>query len=174
MRVVRLRFHRGLRAGAPGWGLEQDEEFLRADTLYSALTLAALELKGRPLPPLRLTSAFPFANGEYYFPRPLLRHPMLERADVRARYGRLMRELRLLNLDDFLAWLAGRHVDIEAAARREEALRRKIRKVLRPRVALDRPRQNSALYFVTERRFAPDGALFCLVDCAPEDWLAVE
>ncbi len=170
MKLVKLHFQGGLRAGAPGWGLEEEDDLLRADVLYSGLTLAMLDLYGRVLPEMRLSSAFPFVDNRYFLPRPMLPFPSAAGAEISSAERKALRRMKFVEHRYFLAWVQGEVLDLERVMEGADCLTGALRSVLRPRVALDRERRDSALYFVAERRFSQDSGLYCLVECPEESW----
>ena len=86
--VVNLHPHSAFLLGRRGVGQEVTREHVPADTLFSALLMTWLEWGGRAedwvagfpttggevegQPPFLLTSAFPFAGGVRFYPKPLL------------------------------------------------------------------------------------------------------
>lgn len=90
VQIYRLTFNSGFHLGAHGIGTESVRATIPADTLFSALFSAWIRLGGDPEdwasafprtsdkgytasdPPFLLTSAFPYAGGTLFFPRPLL------------------------------------------------------------------------------------------------------
>ncbi len=82
LNVYELRFRAGLHIGRHGIGQEVALAYVPADTLFAALVAVRAQLRGDAgawaerfvhAPPFRLTSAFPFAGGVRFFPRPV--HP---------------------------------------------------------------------------------------------------
>ncbi len=89
VRIYQLTFNNGFHLGAHGIGTESVRPDIPADTLFSALFSAWISLGGDPDawvsafprtsngaydpadPPFLLTSAFPYAPGRLFFPRPL-------------------------------------------------------------------------------------------------------
>ena len=133
--VARSPFHLGER----GVGIEETTEVLRADTLFSALSLALRELghdpddfldryprvrmgeslddsmevellPGDDPPPLRLSSAFPFAGDIYLWPRPSLPPYGLQifgDACLPAELGKTLKKVRFVSQTIFEHWLRG-------------------------------------------------------------------
>jgi len=89
VQIYKLTFNNGFHLGAYGIGTESVRPTIPADTLFSALFSTWIRLSGDPDPwttafphtsngnytpgdpPFLLTSAFPYANGTLFFPRPL-------------------------------------------------------------------------------------------------------
>ena len=85
VQIYQLKFNNGFHLGAHGIGTESVRPTIPADTLFSALLSAWIRIGGDPNawvsaflhpgditdPPFLLTSAFPYAGGTLFFPRPL-------------------------------------------------------------------------------------------------------
>ncbi len=102
VQIYRLMFDNGFHLGAHGIGTESVRATIPADTLFSALLSTWIRLGGDPAdwasafprtsdggyitadPPFLLTSAFPYAGGTLFFPRPLsLSLPDLSPDDIK-------------------------------------------------------------------------------------------
>jgi CRISPR-associated protein Csm4 len=133
--VARSPFHLGER----GVGIEETTTFLRADTLFSALCLTLRELgydlngflgryprvrmaeasasdleieqlPGEEPPPLRISSAFPFAGDVHLWPRPFLPpYGLRTFHDVRlpTQLGKTLKKVRFVSQTIFEHWLRG-------------------------------------------------------------------
>jgi CRISPR-associated protein Csm4 len=124
--AARSPFHIGER----GVGIEETSVILHSDTLFSALCLTLreldedldaflarfprvrveqdvppLSLPGECPPPLRLSSAFPYAGDTYFFPRPLLRPPGLDEIGD-PKLGKTLKKIRFVSQPIFEALLA--------------------------------------------------------------------
>jgi CRISPR-associated protein Csm4 len=174
VKAVRMWFDGGLRLGAFGHGLEGSEEVLGADRLYSALTQACLDLVGQPVPgEVRISSAFPFVEDEFFFPRPILPiKGLTENPELRTHYGKKIKQAQFIPHQAFFAWLAGRDFDMSYAFEgSQEQLSLALANRTVARVALDRQNASSTLYFVNKWCFRSEkSGLFCMVDCAEEEW----
>ncbi len=195
----RTAFHFGLR----GVGLEETAAFCPADTLFSALCLTLREweaggseaLEGwlrrfPPLndggpPPLRLSSAFPYAGEVLFFPKPLL--PANLPAGTRQTQAKTLKKIAFVSEGIFRAWLAqedlnadvrdeqllhgGRVWVTEAEVNKLEPFRDKGAGPIRmwsaqmlPRVTVDRMTSRSSVYQAGVVRFRPGAGLFTLVE----------
>lgn len=131
MQGFRLIPRTALHLGRRGVGLEGTEAFCRADTIFSALCMTLRHLEGEaalaqflerfprqdrpdPIPPFRLTSAFPCAGNVRFLPKPLLSPPISEEA--REQYGKRLKEVHFVSLPIFVAWLNGELLDEHLAA----------------------------------------------------------
>lgn len=198
----RTPFHFGLR----GVGIEETEAFCPADTLFSALCLtrrewegeAALDawlarfppLNGSGLPPLRLSSAFPYAGEVLFFPKPLL--PANLPPGTRQTQAKMLKKIAYVSPGILQAWLAqddlnaqvdddlllqgGRvWVTRDEMGRLAEFRERGTKQIrlwataARPRVTVDRATSRSAVYQAGVVHFRPGTGLFTLVELLDGD-----
>jgi len=190
-------FHFGLR----GVGIEATATFCPADTLFAALCLTlrewegneALEewLRGFPTgpgaspPPLRLSSAFPYAGEVLFFPRPLL--PANLSPELGRSRAKTLKKIEFVSAGILRAWLAQEDLSAELDdelllhggkvwVRRDELdrlepFRTTQRSPIRmwkmdtlPRVTVDRQSSASAVYQAGVVRFKVGAGLFTLVE----------
>ncbi len=195
----RTAFHFGLR----GVGIEETEAFCPADTLFSALCLTLREwdsggsgaveawlarfppLNGGGPPPLRLSSAFPYAGKVLFFPKPLL--PANLPPEMHSSWAKTLKKIAFVSRQIGMAWLA--QEDLSAEANHDQLLHRGRVWVTReelsqlagfydprtgqirmwavealPRVTVDRATCRSAVYQAGVVRFRPGAGLFTLVE----------
>lgn len=130
----RLAARSPLHVGERGVGIEEASVVLHSDTLFSALCLtlrelgedldallarfyrvrveqdaSSLSLLGEDPPPLRLSSAFPYAGDIYFFPRPMLRTPGLDEIGD-PKLGKTLKKIQFVSQPIFEALLAGQSV----------------------------------------------------------------
>jgi len=128
--AARSPFHIGER----GVGIEESSVVLHSDTLFSALCLTLRELgenlntfltrfprvqvekdtrpvslQGEDPPPLRISSAFPYAGDVYFFPRPMVRPQGLDEIGDPG-LGKTLKKILFVSQPIFEALLAGRPV----------------------------------------------------------------
>ncbi len=126
-----------------------------ADTLFSALVQAWVRLGGDPHhwldpfvrnePPFLLTSCFPWAGGQPWFPKPLSFQPTRE-----------WKELRFLREDVFISAAKGK-----AVHSRPDELKQRFWEVQElPRVSLDRCTSRSNLFVMARVRLVRDCGLW--------------
>lgn len=183
--LFRLHFKGPLHLGLHGIGLEAIEERLSSDSLTSALINAAKVLEGEkgaeemvealtsPSPPFVLSSLFPFGphskrQGTYAeaIVRPLT-DPPVEDKKILQRYGKELKRIRYLSVEDFRAWISEKNL---TESQLEEIIEKSMEfskgwwyEEIRPRVALDRRSQNSniwnqaAIWFLKEDQNKEDG-----------------
>ncbi|MDX5347595.1 MAG: type III-A CRISPR-associated RAMP protein Csm4 [Hymenobacteraceae bacterium] len=121
-RIYRLQFLNSalhLARGKEGV-YDQSQQVLHADTLKSALFACALQLYGQDkinqsfLDAFTLSSAFPFYEEEYFFPKPMARIPRLAGLPDE-KQGKKLKKIQFLGKSYFENLLHGRAAEIEAA-----------------------------------------------------------
>ncbi len=202
-------FHFGMR----GVGIEETEIFCPADTLFSALCLTlrewerdgnqALEtwlggfppLNGGRQPPLRLSSAFPYAGQVLFFPKPLLPANVSPRG--RQVWAKALKKVSYVSQGILQAWLAQEELDAElddafllhggsvwVTQGERQALETFVdpatgepqmwAKQTVPRVTIDRLTSQSSVYQAGVVRFRDGAGLYILADFAGSDGGAAE
>lgn len=171
IKIAKLKFKGSIHIGEAGLGLEETSPIIHSDTLYSAIFQAWLRLFNEPMADVLLTSAFPFVDSDYYFPRPLLPIPDFT-AELATQYGKAIKRLRFVDRDHFCKWISGKALDMETMLAKGATVAKTMHTVVRPKVALDRMTSSSNLYFVGEAVFAKrhEAGLFFLVDLNAEQW----
>lgn len=198
--LYHLEFPAGAHFGRQGIGLEETQESFPSDSLVSAL-INAFSLMGEAeevvealrgeSPPFLLSSLFPYGpdgpdtEGKrlYALPRPLTM-PCVKDPGVLQSAGKDLKKIRYLVPSDVVRWLDERPLsedeiqDVRTRAARlakpwnEETGEGWRAVFLRPRVALDRISQNSAIWWCGEVHFRPGAGLYGLVRCEDESWRA--
>ncbi|MDD4281827.1 MAG: type III-A CRISPR-associated RAMP protein Csm4, partial [Candidatus Methanofastidiosa archaeon] len=154
--------------------LQEIDDFVHSDTLFSAICSAWLRLYGvndmtasllasADNPPLRISSCFPYCKETYYFPKLAL--PVEVPEDVRKQY----KSQHFLPQDIFESLLHGivPTKELEAYLSSGKALRHGTEYTY-PRVALDRIDNTSELYESSDYWLADDAGLFFLYECVPQ------
>ncbi len=194
--LYHLEFPGGAHFGRQGIGLEETRESFSSDSLASALINAfslmdeadeVLAALGSENPPFLLSSLLPYGPERkggrrlYALPRPLTM-PRVHDSSVLQSAGKDLKKIRYLEPEDLLRWLDDRPLsedDIQAMRTRAARLARPWNEetqegwhavFLRPRVALDRSSQNSAIWWCGEVHFRPGAGLFGLVRFQDEAW----
>jgi len=171
--LYRLNFVGPLHLGLHGIGLEAVEERLGSDSLTSALINGFAVLEGsrganelveallKSPPAFVLSSLFPFGPAPENksvpleaVPRPLI-NPLLAKKDAVKEYGKDLKRLKYLRVDDLRSWISEvEEVDIEKLIQRSKTLTQEWwREELRPRVAIDRTTSNSSVWNQAAIRF---------------------
>ncbi len=195
--LYHLEFPSGVHFGRHGIGLEETKETLPSDSLASALINAfavmgeaseVLEALRGPNPCFVLSSLFPYGpegpgGGRrlYAVPRPLT-SPEVKSATDLQKSGKDLKKIRYLEPRDALRWLEAEPFDaeeIEAVMGRARRLARPwdgeslegwMAVSLRPRVALDRTSQNSAIWWCSVVHFRDGAGLYGLVRVPDDTW----
>lgn len=200
----RTAFHFGLR----GVGVEETATTCPADTLFSALCLTLREWEGVQelegwlarfpkdgqggLPPLRLSSAFPYAGEVLFFPKPTV-PANLPKATRQIR-AKTLKKVEFVSKGILEAWLAQRDLNGELAddqllhggqvwVTRQELSGLSLSVVGKgngrmwevqtlPRVTIDRMTSRSAVYQAGVVRFAEGAGLYTLVEFLGGDTVA--
>jgi len=177
LKIVQMRFRGPARFGARGFQLEGAEEFVRSDTLFSALCHAWHHLYDEALTdlfvgkdaPFLLSSALPYqqtdGNITYCLPKPMMR-PNIVPDDPVGR--KKLKDVSFLPLDAFRRWIAGDPVEVESIP--EELPMPE--KHFVPRVSISRDTSNSEVYRAARVVFREDAGLYALIqfgDSALED-----
>ena len=173
MYAVKMKIRSPLHIGKEGLGMEEASLLVHSDTLYCAIYSAWQELypfEGEL--PVRVSSAYPYAESTFFFPKPSLPAPGFEDADKRDTYAKDVKKAAFVDQDTFGAWLRGETLDFGAMKERIRLLKENVTDSVRPRVSLDRVSCDTSLYFIGEVLFRQetDCGLFFLVDCTPENW----
>lgn len=173
MLLVKMKFKSPLHVGSGGWGMEETESIIHSDTLYSALMNASIELSGRPLGEIFISSAFPFAGNRLFFPKPMVKFSSAAQGEGYLRdHIKDLKTLKFVVEPCFRTWLSGEPLDVVTMLDMQKELSEWVKSDVRPRVVLDRKTQASQLYFVGHVSFKEGSGLYCLVDPGPhEDYI---
>ncbi|MEW6380264.1 MAG: type III-A CRISPR-associated RAMP protein Csm4 [bacterium] len=194
--LYRLTFHGPVHFGKTGIGLENTEDRLSSDSLSSAI-INAFSVLGEAdqvvkalctdKPPFILSSLFPFGPiGEakelyYALPRPLC-EPHITDNRILKNMGKDIKRVRYLQPQDFGRWIEDKPLtedELRKIIERSQKLAKPCDEGnkngwwiqdLRPRAALDRMSQNSALWLCGALYFADQAGLYGLVNFHDENW----
>lgn len=91
LKRYRLQFTTPLHISSGGYGLESADTFIHSDTLFSAVAVMAVDLLGEAVakehflnadsPSIALSSAFPWRQDVFFFPKPLSLQPEWDRKE---------------------------------------------------------------------------------------------
>jgi CRISPR-associated protein Csm4 len=179
---ARLTFYDRVHFGSLGVGLENTEEILHSDSLYSALChawsalfgaedLAQLIARFHSAPPFVLSSAFPYMRETYFLPKPMSRAPGFEDENIRQEYGKEIKKTSYLSREIFTAWTRGEAFDPEKLSNDRVILTQLGTKELIPRVALGRENARSEIFHVGVVKFAVEAGLYILIRVEDETLL---
>ncbi|HAA33710.1 MAG TPA: hypothetical protein DCD97_00190, partial [Firmicutes bacterium] len=114
MYAVKLKIHSPLHIGKEGLGMEESFVSIHSDTLYSAIYSAWQELfpfEGEL--PFKISSAYPYIENTFFFPKPSLPAPGFEDAEKRDTYAKDVKKTPFVDMDTFQSWINARIIDFE-------------------------------------------------------------
>lgn len=173
--LYKLRFKGAVHFGDTGIDLENVQESVSSDTIFSALINAvsiyygskeATELIDKFLndPPFILTSLFIYHRDMYFLPRSMDDSFIPE--EVKRANGKDLKKIRWLEVRDFIKWQRRESLtigDIKAMKERQSRYTEAFAKEIRPRVVLDRMTQQSSIYHCGYIHFREDAGLYGLI-----------
>ena len=159
MKAVKLKFKTPIRIGELGIGLESTSEVLHSDTLFNAIANALVDINGDLEEfierirggELKISSAFPFREDNYYLPLPILP------------YDRKIKT-NFVSKDVFEKLIAGEMIDIGSGDMPYKVFDL-------PKVVIDRATANTSIYYVSLIRFERNCGLYFIVD---GNWKIIE
>lgn len=184
LKIVKLRFRSAVHLGdnVSGIGLEDSLLIAHSDTLFSSLINAYAELHSENQgvvdelltsfregePPFRITSAFPYQVSQsgltYYLPKPLVDHPSLTDSELKAEYGKFVRNIQLVPIDIFQNWLWGVEEDRDLNKLKEQNIGSFCAREIRPQHARDRLTDAATIYHTGLVHFRHGAGLYFLVE----------
>ncbi len=185
-----LEFLSPLHASSGGFGLGSTEEIIRSDTLFSAICSEAAALFDEKTmdeiffniaePKIFLSSAFPYFDGQLFFPKPLSWRPT-NFNQLTSDDRKQLNKVDYVSLALFKKMLAGEPLDFPIRQEDEENLQYwviaskcwcekrfpeenfKLFKILEmPRVTIDRTSQEATLFHLAQIEFRKNAGLFFL------------
>ena len=149
LRLVKLKFLSPVHFGEVGIGIENSEEILHSDSLFSAICHAWGILYGKAdlddmlrrfdeALPFLLSSAFLYEGDTFFLPKPLCKPPGFENPDIREKFGRDMKKTKYLPLQVFERWVKGVDIPYESITKDYPKYEDGFIPFLIPRVAIDR------------------------------------
>lgn len=189
LKRYRLEFTAPLHISSGGFGLESADSFIHSDTLYSAISVMAVDLLGEKtakemfLDPasqhLALSSAFPWREDVFFFPRPLsLFAGWNKKEEAEVDFNKRWRQTRFISEELLRQALPGGKVFLKkemfGAYYNNNCLSHKkldnfIDNVEIPRVVLDRVSNNANIFHFAQVSFAQRAGLFFLARFASDD-----
>ena len=173
--LYKLRFTGATHFGDTGIDLENVQETINSDTIFSALINAITIYYGVKEagdwierfindPPFLLSSLFVYYKDSYFLPKPLDDSSIPD--EIKAERGKDLKSLKWLEREDFLKWKKQNILTIEALdiiKKKQFEYKRAFVKEIRPRVTLDRITQQSSIYHCGYIYFREDTGLYGLV-----------
>ncbi len=178
--IVKLTFTTPLRIGREKIGLEGLADGLHSDTLFSALCHVWVDLYGQDWledflqtygekPPFILSSAFPFHEDIFFFPRPMIQANLPSDAEIDRKSWK---ELKWLSADNLKRWLDGEVIDPKLLTEDQNRANRCSMEVTVPRVAIDRIHHASNIFYCSHLVFDKKAGLFCILRIFDPSFLA--
>ena len=175
--AIKLRFKGPIHLGEVGVGLENISTFIaHSDTLWAAIVSTWSRLYGNPdellpdseswNPPFLISSAWPFVEDTFYFPRPFSQLPVRLNT-IEYSYLKKLKKTTLLDQKTFEKWISGETIakdTIEELICRIENLKKHVKSSEKPQVFLGPFSTGSRLYYLGLTYFRDNSGLFFLVD----------
>ncbi|MDI9395021.1 MAG: type III-A CRISPR-associated RAMP protein Csm4 [Euryarchaeota archaeon] len=188
LKIIKLNFTSPLHLGEIGIGLEESSLVLHSDTIFNAICNALAKLYGREWvtdflrkfkkePSFRISSGFPFAGQNLYFPKPMSRANINN--DLLQDYSKKLKKTNYLRKDFFEKWIAEEELlekdlkeitDNEAAKGCDEKDSGFGAGFLLPKVSISRESAESSIYFLGSVRFKEDSGIWFILDCSSKEY----
>lgn len=188
LKIIKLNFTSPLHIGEIGIGLEESSLVLHSDTIFNAICNALAKLYGRDWvtdflrnfeakPPFRISSGFPFAGGNLYFPKPMSRANI--HADLLQNYSKKLKKTNYLTKGFFEKWIAEEELsekdlreitENEAAKDYDDKHSGFWTGFLLPKVSISRESAESSIYFLGSIRFKENSGIWFILDCTSKEW----
>lgn len=188
IKIVKLNFTSPLHIGEVGIGLEESSLVLHSDTIFNAICNALAKLYGRDWvtdflrnfkdePPFRISSGFPFADQNLYFPKPMSRANIDE--DLLQNYSKKLKKTSYLTKGFFEKWIAEEKLsekDLKDITENEAAKDCDDKDsgfgtgFLLPKVSISRESAESSIYFLGSVRFKENSGIWFILDCTSKEW----
>lgn len=169
--IYELKFNGPVHFGDTGIDLENVQETVQSDTLFSALMnmmsiyygeKAASDLiaEFEETQPFLISSLFVYTNGKYFLPKPM--DDRFIDARIKKKKGKELKKIKWLVAEEFNKWLSGikpTENDIDRFGKAQEDYNEAFKRETRPRVTLDRSNQQGALYHCGYVHFKKESGL---------------
>lgn len=180
-KIARMKFSSPVHFGELGIGIEETEEIIHSDTLFSSLCHAWASLYGKKdleemldvfknEPPFLLSSCFLYQNQTYFLPKPAVQPPGFEEARIREEYGKSIKKMNYLPAQVFKKWVKQEEITYETLKENYPDYADGFERDIIPRVALDRATSNSSIYHFGLVKFNKDAGLYCLIKVFKKDY----
>lgn len=173
--IFKLKFKGPVHFGDTGIDLENVQEYVSSDTIFSAM-VNALSIYYGPEeaeklikeflqnPPFLLSSLFVFNRELYFLPKPMDDSFIPE--EIKRTKGKELKKLRWLERKDFIKWQRQDSLtneDIQIMKDKQSEYTNAFTREIRPRVTLDRITQQSSIYHCGYLYFKQEAGLYGLV-----------
>lgn len=167
----KLKFKSAVHFGQTGIYLENVQETINSDTLFSALINTVSIYYGNEVdtwiekfktnPPFLLSSLFIYNRDKYFLPRPL--EDSFISKEVKKEMGKELKKLKLIEAQHFLKWQQRTPFtvdDIREMSELSKTYSCPYEREIVPRVTLDRNTQQSSIYFCGVIKFNDNAGLW--------------
>ncbi len=189
LQLIKLQFHAPVHLGEVGVGMERVRQYhCPSDTLWAALISARTRLRGDPSPwtppstqnvnswqpPFSLSSAFPYHQDTYFFPKPLSPIPLTEevRHSLTPTDWKNLKKTPFVVLPVFQKWVAGTPLtreDLSQMVQTWAEAKKKIQDFQEAHVRLGHAAFTSQIFYQRSVVFGMDAGLFFLVQFPDSD-----
>lgn len=182
MKAYKLKFHSSFHLDS-GTAVDGPSEiFIKSDTLFSAICSAANKFYGSVVveeflkqDSLILSSAFPFLNDEYFFPRPLNYYPNIDNNEMIKDFKKIKfvseKYLKdILNHNEIDRSLINKNYILNGCWRTQKSKEGDIifETNENPHIVIDRISNSTQIFYKTEVYFSKNAGLFFLANVKDE------
>lgn len=180
--IFKLNFIAPVHFGDTGIDLENVQETVNSDTLFSALINAISANLSRNVadkfvndflqdPPFLFTSLFPYFENTYFLPKPLDDSFLDE--NLKQEFGKELKKIAWLKKEDFLNWILNKNLTKEKLneiKQYQSEVKELSLKEIRPRVTIDRITNQTTIYHCGYTYFKKNAGLYGLVAFKNNDY----
>lgn len=173
--IFKLNFIAPVHFGDTGIDLENLQETVNSDTLFSALINAISANLGNNEaekfisdflkdPPFLFTSLFPYFENTYFLPKPL--DDVFLDENIKREFGKDFKKIGWLKKEDFLNWILNKNLTkekLDQIKQYQSEVKELFLKEIRPRVTIDRITNQTTIYHCGYIYFKKNAGLYGLV-----------
>jgi len=175
LRIAKLSFKGLVHFGQTGIGIEEVEEVIHSDTLFSAFCHSWAKLYGKAkldelltlflnqTPPFFLSSCFIYNGDTYFLPKPHTFPPGFETPELREEYGKVVKKMAYLPREIFELWIKREKIDYKSLVKDFPEYSSSYVFHLIPRVSIGRIGATSQIYHCGAVVFRKGCGLFFIV-----------
>jgi CRISPR-associated protein Csm4 len=173
--LYKLKFKGPTHFGETGIDLENVNEWVSSDTIFSAIVNTMSQIYNQNVvsdfingfkesPPFILSSLFLYSNDNYFLPRPMNDDHISQ--EIKRKKGKKLKKIQWLTQEGFMKWIGDKNLteeEIDMMDAEQANYKDAFITEIRPRVSLDRTTQSSNLYHCGYVYFKKDAGLYGLV-----------